>query len=797
VATRKGFDQAWFRIVRMAGQNKESAITASVLLYAGLYILVGIGGINFQVQPALGYVDVGSIANSNPRAGSAWVEGESLHWADGSTEYFTTQGSIPLSVWDFSQGSGTAVDKYGNNDGNLESGASIVSGGYYSNGVSFGGTSGEGIDYGHLWDDHTQSRTFSFWFQESGSSSGDRIISQDCSEWFCVIDAGSGGIRVLAAGSAYDKTFSVSETSWNHVAVSFNEKSSTLRVFLDGSQVDSYSYSSGWSHGARPVVLAGNTEGYNDISGDQWEGTVDEFKMYRGVLNQNQVQEMYNKGRDRFRSIKGNYHFDSGSGSTAQDSSGWGNDLSITGATWTSGKRDDALSFDGTDDYAEMSSPPDITSGDESMAVTFWLNPVSGSGTNAIAEWDNGAHIWQYNSESDLFLNPRGTCDSFEASGAINLDQWSHYAVVYDGAANEFRAYVDGSLVKTSSQNCDVDTASSTLRLANRVGGDRYLNGKLDEVKIYSRALSQERIRRLYEGSGSRPNGPTGSAWIEGDYLRFIDQNGFERVYRASNTGANPSGASAGNLWMEGGNLNYIDVSGNERATYPRSCRTVKGGSGTYTIDPDGGGGVNAFQVDCVMNENGAGWIKLSMSNAGSDNVWSASYSGSNNIYKCGVDEAKYYNGRTSIGEDWVPGATDVTNTYNVDYNTAGSTLTEAQESAIRDIVTRLSSTTRSVGFTCDDDGGSANDHDAYLRDESEAEWNSQDGYVDGSNYEGWWLHDVNSASNYFETSNTFSGQNTNRALLRGHIIPAEIKLEIGSGGGTAWGYEKNYFLVK
>lgn len=59
--SRKGLSWYLFNAVEVAENNKESIITASVLLYAGFYLLIGIGGISFQIQPALGY-----ITNPNP-----------------------------------------------------------------------------------------------------------------------------------------------------------------------------------------------------------------------------------------------------------------------------------------------------------------------------------------------------------------------------------------------------------------------------------------------------------------------------------------------------------------------------------------------------------------------------------------------------------------------------------------------------------------------------------------------------------------------------------------------------------
>lgn len=120
------------------------------------------------------------------------------------------------------------------------------------------------------------------------------------------------------------------------------------------------------------------------------------------------------------------------------------------------------------------------------------------------------------------------------------------------------------------------------------VGRSRYrsstINGYIDEVRVYDRILSQNEIQKFYNGSGSRPGGPTGSAWVEESYLRFIDENGFERIPRVTDTDNNPSGASIGNMWMHGVEAHYVDVNGNERVIGDRSETHIFRTSDSYGI---------------------------------------------------------------------------------------------------------------------------------------------------------------------------------------------------------------------
>ena len=65
--------------------------------------------------------------------------------------------------------------------------------------------------------------------------------------------------------------------------------------------------------------------------------------------------------------------FDDGSGTTAVDSSGNGNDGTlIGGATWVDGQLGDAIQFNGTDSYVAAAHIP---FDNRSFTITMWVNP--------------------------------------------------------------------------------------------------------------------------------------------------------------------------------------------------------------------------------------------------------------------------------------------------------------------------------------------------------------------------------------------------------------------------------------
>jgi hypothetical protein len=101
---------------------------------------------------------------------------------------------------------------------------------------------------------------------------------------------------------------------------------------------------------------------------------------------------------------------------------------------------------------------------------------------------------------------PSGRIYSYEAGENASWDHefppgWHHVAAVRHG--DRLRLYVDGKQVGQSHQFNPADfdlTSEAPLRIG--FGQNDYLNGRLADVRIFSRALGEDEVGRL--GGGSR-----------------------------------------------------------------------------------------------------------------------------------------------------------------------------------------------------------------------------------------------------------------------------------------------------
>ncbi|MFA8299121.1 MAG: LamG-like jellyroll fold domain-containing protein [Hyphomicrobiales bacterium] len=123
---------------------------------------------------------------------------------------------------------------------------------------------------------------------------------------------------------------------------------------------------------------------------------------------------------------------------------------------------------------------------DKAFSAEFWIYPEKypSSSVPILKKGDNNLNI---------SLTKNGAIDNSRAvSTPLTPFKWSHVAVVYDGS-HLMRTFIDGALV---SEETNVDFFKSNdepLVIVGKNGNDGFI-GRLDEVRIWSKALTQEEI---------------------------------------------------------------------------------------------------------------------------------------------------------------------------------------------------------------------------------------------------------------------------------------------------------------
>ena len=204
----------------------------------------------------------------------------------------------------------------------------------------------------------------------------------------------------------------------------------------------------------------------------------------------------------------------------AHDIIGTNNGTLAGGASYAAGEVGQAFLFDGTSGYVSIPDSPLMDSFTNRMTVELWMkvNQVTvNSGWQGIVTKGNSSWRLQGTSGANtLTFSANGVSPNSNLSGNRNVNdgQWHHVAAVYNGT-NLF-LYVDGTLDATQPATGLIAQDSYPLCLGANAQGPGglptlFFNGLVDEVSLYSRALTASEIQAIYAaGSGGKcPPFPT------------------------------------------------------------------------------------------------------------------------------------------------------------------------------------------------------------------------------------------------------------------------------------------------
>jgi hypothetical protein len=80
-------------------------------------------------------------------------------------------------------------------------------------------------------------------------------------------------------------------------------------------------------------------------------------------------------------------------------------------------------------------------------------------------------------------------------SSIPSFNQWFHTAMTYDGTT--MKVYLNGALNGSTQFSGTIEQSTQSLRLGQGIGNE-YFPGKIDDVRIYNRALSATEVKQLY-----------------------------------------------------------------------------------------------------------------------------------------------------------------------------------------------------------------------------------------------------------------------------------------------------------
>lgn len=270
-----------------------------------------------------------------------------------------------------------------------------------------------------------------------------------------------------------------------------------------------------------PINTTSTGKYYTYISGGSWILTAipesqkqktelsatPQITNYPGIIgmgNNLSLSPLYNPN-----GLVGYWKFDEGSGAIAKDSSGNGNNATWggTGVHYAAGKIGPYSGrFNGSDDYADAGDPASgiLDFGTNPFTVIFWAQSSTCDSDGYLAKksslWALGAG-WSFACASSPKLMyvtvDDGTTHAENGTNITSFSEWRMVGLIRDSEGKIY--YINNGVITYSGRTVAGSVSNSDpLRFTGVYG---LLNGLLDDVRLYNRALSAAEILALYNST--------------------------------------------------------------------------------------------------------------------------------------------------------------------------------------------------------------------------------------------------------------------------------------------------------
>jgi len=325
---------------------------------------------------------------------------------------------------------------------------------------------------------------------------------------------------------------------WYFLVYTFNGTNSY--IYTDGVAGSPTAVTGSVSTTARPTTIGGGWAGV----ATEWpiKGRIDDVRIYNRALSVSEIKQLYNMGGSKLATsqtntagtlkdgLVGYWTFDgkdtpwtSATAATTLDKSGNGNTGTLTNMNQRSsvvpGIAGQGLSFDGVDDYVDAGSNSSLAVEGASFSISTWIKlstlPASTYGYLILSKSPNnfsgsgygllyGTNYPSYAPVTGFNLFKAGIKDQ-PIAYTMSTGVWVHIVAVQ--SASSWQLFINGSSIGTFS-NSDAYQSSAGRNL--RIAGDstypyvKPIDGLIDDVRIYNRALSASEIKQLYNMGGSK-----------------------------------------------------------------------------------------------------------------------------------------------------------------------------------------------------------------------------------------------------------------------------------------------------
>jgi len=337
------------------------------------------------------------------------------------------------------------------------------------------------------------------------------------------------------------------DATWHHAVAVRDTVQDKTYIYIDGVLRDSDTDSTSATLANSLLLYVGDRDGTDN--GDEFTGDIDELKISRFALTSDEVKTDYNHGaalalgslgtdpsnpliplnssnalycppgntegncaNGSSPAPVGEWNFEEGSGASAFDSSGNGNTgtWAGTGNHWTQGKVGKGGKFNGSDDYVDAGNPSTLNFGTGNFTIGLWMKTSNTAGQTLLikqfhpGQADRQGYFLYTRSTAPYLQFVVGDGSNYTEFGTVSTNysdgNWHHVEV--SKTSSLISLYVDGKLITTASTTSVTGSLDYSTNV--KIGGDSagYLNGSIDQVRIYNYARSPAQIAWDYNRGG-------------------------------------------------------------------------------------------------------------------------------------------------------------------------------------------------------------------------------------------------------------------------------------------------------
>jgi len=191
---------------------------------------------------------------------------------------------------------------------------------------------------------------------------------------------------------------------------------------------------------------------------------------------------------------------------TADDSVGSSDAKFYNGGGYAPGAVQQAFAFNGVDHFVSAPYNPAWAFGNDSFTLELWVNFYSTSGRRALLACDAGSGslkkwiFWLTGGGLQFYANGPNPGRIVSAPFSPMIGQWYHLALTREKEV--FTFYIDGAPHSSAKAVVTIPSPNAPLTIG-AAEGNFYLNGLVDDVRIYGRALTPWEIQAIHEAGSS------------------------------------------------------------------------------------------------------------------------------------------------------------------------------------------------------------------------------------------------------------------------------------------------------